>query len=474
MASLNDKRIILLITCMTAFTTPFLASSVNIALPTINADFSVTDQALLNWVVTGFMLSAAIFVVPFGRIADEFGRKKVFAAGLLIVVVSSLLCSLSNSVYMLIASRAVEGVGSAMIFGTSMAILTSAYPLKERGKVLGINVAVTYVGLSLGPVLGGIITEYLGWRYIYAGIAVYALLVAALAHWKIPEDERCAEKAPFDLPGTALYAAMLISLMYGLSEVQTVMGASLVVMSLLLMATFLWWELRNRNPVLKVSIFRKNTVFMFSNLAALINYSATAAVAFMLSLYLHYMKGFPADQAGLILIAQPIMQAVFSPLTGKLSDRMEPRIVASAGMALCAVGLVLFTLISPETSLLLVIAGLMFMGLGFALFSSPNTNAIMSSVEKCDYGVASGMVSTMRLIGQMLSLGIANVIFTTFMGHVEIPKTGPYNTLMHSIQVAFVVMAVLCMLGVVFSLARGNLRKAQEKPLAQQIGKPSK
>jgi Arabinose efflux permease len=459
---------------MTAFTTPFLASSVNIALPTINADFSVTDQALLNWVVTGFMLSAAIFVVPFGRIADEFGRKKVFAAGLLIVVVSSLLCSLSNSVYMLIASRAVEGVGSAMIFGTSMAILTSAYPLKERGKVLGINVAVTYVGLSLGPVLGGIITEYLGWRYIYAGIAVYALLVAALAHWKIPEDERCAEKAPFDLPGTALYAAMLISLMYGLSEVQTVMGASLVVMSLLLMATFLWWELRNRNPVLKVSIFRKNTVFMFSNLAALINYSATAAVAFMLSLYLHYMKGFPADQAGLILIAQPIMQAVFSPLTGKLSDRMEPRIVASAGMALCAVGLVLFTLISPETSLLLVIAGLMFMGLGFALFSSPNTNAIMSSVEKCDYGVASGMVSTMRLIGQMLSLGIANVIFTTFMGHVEIPKTGPYNTLMHSIQVAFVVMAVLCMLGVVFSLARGNLRKAQEKPLAQQIGKPSK
>ena len=457
---------------MTAFTTPFLSSSVNIALPTINADFSVTDQALLNWVVTGFMLSAAIFVVPFGRIADEFGRKKVFAAGLLIVVVSSLLCSLSNSVYMLIASRAVEGGGSAMIFGTSMAILTSAYPLKERGKVLGINVAVTYAGLSLGPVLGGVITEYLGWRYIYAGIAVYALLVAALAHWKIPEEERCAEKAPFDLPGTALYAAMLISLMYGLSEVQTVMGAGLAVMSLLLMAAFFWWELRSRNPVLKVSIFRKNTVFMFSNLAALINYSATAAVAFMLSLYLHYMKGFPADQAGLILIAQPIMQAVFSPLTGKLSDRMEPRIVASAGMALCAVGLVLFTLISPETSLLLVIAGLMFMGLGFALFSSPNTNAIMSSVEKCDYGVASGMVSTMRLIGQMLSLGIANVIFTTFMGHVEIPATGPYDTLMHSIQVAFVVMAVLCVLGVVFSLARGNLRgKASAPQIASQVSR---
>jgi MFS family permease len=135
---------------MTAFITPFLASSVNIALPTINTEFSVTDQALLNWVVTGFMLSAAIFVVPFGRIADQFGRKRVFVIGLLIVVVSSVLCALSDSVLMLIVSRAIEGFGSAMIFGTSMAILTSVYPVKERGKALGINVAVTYAGLSRG------------------------------------------------------------------------------------------------------------------------------------------------------------------------------------------------------------------------------------------------------------------------------------------------------------------------------------
>jgi EmrB/QacA subfamily drug resistance transporter len=468
MASLNDKRLVLLITCMTAFITPFLASSVNIALPTINADFAVTDQALLNWTVTSFMLSAAIFVVPFGRLADEFGRKKVFVTGLLIVVVSSLLCSMSSSIYMLIASRAIEGFGSAMIFGTSMAILTSVYPLKERGKVLGINVAITYAGLSLGPVLGGFITEYLGWRYIYAGIMAYTLLVAALAYYKIKEEWRCAETAPFDLTGTGLYAAVLIALMYGLSQVQTPLGAGLFALSLLLMAAFFWWELRHENPVLKVSVFRKNTVFMFSNFAALINYSATAAVAFLLSLYLQYLKGFPADQAGLIMIAQPVMMAVFSPLTGRLSDRVEPRIVASAGMGLCVLGLVSFALLTPATSPLLVVAGLMFLGLGFALFSSPNTNAIMSSVEKCDFGVASGMVSTMRLIGQMLSLGIANLIFTIYIGHTEIPNGGPYDQLMHSIQIAFVVMAALCVIGVVFSLARGNLRKKQVSPVAPQ------
>ncbi len=450
---------------MTAFITPFLASSVNIALPTINTDFAVTDQALLQWVVLGFLLSAAIFVVPFGRIADIFGRKTIFVSGLSIVVVSSLLCTVSNSIYMLIASRVLEGFGSAMIFGTSMAILTAAYPAKERGKVLGINVAITYVGLSLGPFLGGIVTQYLGWRYIYGAIMVYAFLIAIIAQRVVKENERCAENGNFDIAGTALYAAMLFTLILGLSLIPDILGAGLIALSIVVMAIFFWWELHNSTPILKISVFDKNTVFMFSNLAALINYSATAAVALLLSLYLHYMQGFSVETAGLILIAQPIVQAVFSPLTGRLSDRMEPRIVASAGMGLCTIGLVLFAFLTPSTPLVIVIVSLMFMGLGFALFSSPNTNAIMSSVERCDYGVASGMVSTMRLIGQMLSVGVTMLIFSVIMGHTEISAKDPQ--LMSSIQVAFVIFAVMCAIGVVFSLARGNLRKkANEVPAA--------
>ena len=198
---------------------------------------------------------------------------------------------------------------------------------------------------------------------------------------------------------------------------------------------------------------------MFSNLAALINYSATFAVALLLSYYLQDIKGFSPQTAGLILIAQPIVQAVFSPLTGKLSDKVEPRIVASAGMGLCVIGLVLFALLTPQTSLLVVIASLMFMGLGFALFSSPNTNAIMSSVERCDYGVASGMVSTMRLVGQMFSLGVAMLTFSVIMGHVEVVP-GDLK-LMSSIQIAFVVFAILCVIGMFASIVRGNVRKAQ-------------
>ncbi|BAI61464.1 MFS transporter [Methanocella paludicola SANAE] len=460
MAEVTDKRLILLITCMSAFITPFLSSSINIALVSIGKEFPGTDEIMLGWVVTAFLLSAAIFVVPFGRIADIFGRRKFFIAGLGVIVVSSFLCFISNSVPVLVASRAIEGFGAAMIFGTAMAILTAAYPAKERGKVLGINMAVTYTGLSLGPVLGGLITQYLGWRYIYGGIMVFALIITLLAYLLIKDEWRYPETEKFDLPGTALYTVMLFSLMYGLTEVPGAHGFALIALGLLIMIVFFWWELRNKNPILKVSVLRKNTVFMFSNLAALINYSATFAVSFLLSFYLQYIRGYDYQTAGIILIAAPIIQAVFSPLTGRLSDKVEPRVVASAGMGLCVLGLALFALLTPETPLILVIGGLAFIGLGFALFSSPNTSAIMGSVEKRDLGVASGMVSTMRLIGQVMSLGIAMLLFSLYMGRIELIP-GPNPALMSSIQTAFIVFAVLCVLGLIASVMRGDLRKKE-------------
>lgn len=455
---MNDKTAVLVAACMSSFITPFLTSSVTVALPTINSEFAIPDQALLGWIVTGFLLSAAIFIVPFGRIADIYGRKRVFLAGLLVVTISSLLCSISGNVYMLIAFRMVEGAGSAMIFGTSIAILSSVFPAKERGQVLGINVAAVYLGLSLGPLLGGIITSYAGWRFIYVAVAVYALLAFQIARKKIKEEWRCEQEGAFDVKGSILYAAMLFTLIYGLTHIPDRMGALLLLIAGGIMILFFRWENENANPVLNVKAFRNNVVFLFSNLAALINYSATAAVAFLLSLYLQYMKGLGPDSAGLILIAQPVVQAALSPLAGRLSDRIEPRIVASTGMVFCVFGLALFACLEPATPLESIIAGLILMGLGFALFASPNTNAIMSSVDRCDYGVASGMVSTMRLIGQLLSLGIVMLIFSVIMGHVEISSEN-IDMLMASIKIAFAIFASLCLLGTVFSLARGELNR---------------
>jgi len=453
---MNDKTAVLVAACMSSFITPFLTSSVTVALPTINRDFSITDQALLGWIVTAFLLSAAIFIVPFGRMADIYGRRRVFLAGLVVVTVSSLLCSISTGAYMLIVSRMVEGIGSAMIFGTSIAILASVFPLRERGRVLGINVAAAYLGLSTGPLLGGVITAYVGWRFIYLGVAIYSLLVLAIARWKIKGEWKGENGKGFDIAGTLLYAAMLSSLILGLSLIPDRMGAVLLVFSGVMIILFFRWECSNANPVLKVSMFGNNVVFLFSNLAALINYSATAAVAFLLSLYLQYMKGFGPETAGLILVAQPAVQTALSPLAGRLSDRIEPRIVASLGMGLCVLGLALFSFLEPITPLKSIIFGLVLMGLGFALFASPNTNAIMSSVHPADYGMASGMVSTMRLVGQSLSLGIAMLIFSIIMGHVQISPEN-IDKLLTSIQMAFAVFAGLCLVGTVFSLARGEL-----------------
>jgi MFS family permease len=255
-----------------------------------------------------------------------------------------------------------------------------------------------------------------------------------------------------------VYAIALLALMVGFSLLPNGLGAILIVAGAIGLAGFLWWEMRSQNPVLHIDLFAKNRPFAFSNLAALINYSATSAVTFLLSLYLQYIKALSPQQAGLVLVAQPIVQAAFSPLAGGLSDRIEPRIVASIGMALTATGLALLIPLNSATPLWAIVADLMLLGFGFALFSSPNMNAIMSSVDRRFYGVASGTAGTMRLVGQMLSMGIAMLLFALFLGRVEI-TSAVYPLFLNSMRAAFAIFAILCVAGVFASLARGRIRE---------------
>jgi MFS family permease len=249
----------------------------------------------------------------------------------------------------------------------------------------------------------------------------------------------------------------LVALMYGFSRLPELVGAGLILLGLVGLGAFVAWEMRTRNPVLNLSLLTNNRPFAFSNLAALLNYSASSAVSFLLSLYLQYIKALRPQQAGLVLIAQPIVQASFSPAAGWLSDRIEPRIVASLGMGLTAAGLGSLIFVSPATPLWAIIARLILLGFGFALFSSPNMNAIMGAVERKFYGIASGMLGTMRLIGQMLSMGIATLLFALYIGRVEItPEL--YPLFLTSTKTAFVVFAALCVGGIFASLARGRIR----------------
>ena len=445
---------------MASFLTAFTGSSVNIALPAIGLDFSM-DAILLSWVPTSFLLAAAMFLVPIGRLADIHGRKKVFTLGISVFTFASLLAGLAPTSAVLIAARALQGIGGAMISGTGVAILTSVFPAEERGRVLGINVAAVYLGLSLGPPLGGVLTQQLGWRSIFLTTLPLGLAVIIFVLWRLEGEWAEARGEAFDLIGSAIYAAALIALMYGFSQLPDLAGAALIVLGLIGFLGFGLWELDSESPVLNLGLFRSNRTFTFSNLAALIHYAAVYAVSFLLSLYLQYLKGLSPQQAGLVLIFQPVVQFLFSPAAGRLSDRVEPRILASAGMVFTALGLLLLVFLSPATPLWAIVANLILLGFGYALFSSPNMNAIMGSVQRKFYGVAAGMLATMRLIGQMLSMGIATLLFALFLGPVEI-KPDLYPLFAESVRVAFVVFAVLCVMGVFASLARGDIRRTEQ------------
>ena len=450
------QRAALIAATLTSFLTPFMDSATNVALPIISREFGM-DAVLLSWIRVAYLLAAAMFLVPFGKIADIYGRKRIYSYGTAIFTLAALLIGLSTSGTMLIAVRVVQGFGSAMIFGTGVAILTSVFPPGDRGRVLGINVAAVYLGLSVGPSIGGVLTQQLGWRSIFFVTVALGLIALGFVLFRLKEEWAEAQGERFDLVGSVIYALALVALMIGVSRLPGVTGAALMGLGILGLGIFGAWEVRARYPVLHIDLLVTNRPFAFSNVAALINYSATSATAFLLSLYLQYIKALTPQQAGLVLIAQPIVQASLSPLTGRLSDRIEPRIVASIGMGFTALGLALLVFVTAATPLWAIIIRLILLGFGFALFSSPNMNAIMGSVERRFYGVASGMLGTMRLMGQMFSQGIATLLFALYIGRVEITPEF-YPLFLTSVKTAFAIFAVLCVGGIFASLARGKVR----------------
>jgi len=451
-----NKTSALLITAAGSFLMPFMGSSVNVALPSIGREFSM-DAILLSWVSTGYLLAAAMFLVPFGRIADIHGRKKIFSSGILVFTLCSLFLGLSTSAHTVLVLRVLQGIGGAMTFGTGVAILTSIFAAGERGKALGFNVTAVYMGLSLGPFLGGFLTEHWGWRSIFLVMVPLGVAVLGLIHWKLEGEWAEARGERFDYMGSSLYGLSLVAVMVGFSRLPQWLGEELILGGLVGLGAFVRWEMKIPSPVLNISLFRHNRVFALSNLAALIHYSATFGVGFLLSLYLQYIKGLSPSHAGSILLCQPVVQALFSPFAGRLSDRIEPRVVSSLGMGFSVMGLFLLVFLGGRTDVVYIVGCLALLGFGFGLFSSPNTNAVMSAVDKKFYGVSSGTVATMRLVGQMLSMGLATLLFALYIGRVQItPEFFP--AFLKTMRIAFGIFAILCTAGIFASLARGRVR----------------
>jgi len=418
----SSQRTTLYVVMVTSFMTTFMGSSVNLALPAMSYEFG-SSAVLASWVISAYLLSSAIFLLPFGRLADIYGRRRVYLLGTILYTFFTLGSTLVLSMPMLIVCRLLQGLSSAMIFSTGMAILSTAYPPDKRGRALGYNVAVTYLGLSMGPVLGGVMNHYFGWRSIFYLTTLLGLMASLGIQFRLQEEWAGARGEQYDSVGSLLYIAGLFAILYGLSSISSSPWTPyLLLTGFALLLLFILWELRIPYPILRVRLFQRNKAFAFSNLAAMINYSATFAVTFLLSVYLQVVQGYSSQTAGLILLAQPLIMAILSPLAGTLSDRVEPRLVASIGMSFSALSLFFFIFLHANTAPGWVVANLLLAGFGFALFSSPNNNAIMGSVSIPLYGTASSILGTMRLVGQAVSMSIVTLLISVFIGQVPLTQ----------------------------------------------------
>jgi EmrB/QacA subfamily drug resistance transporter len=450
-----NKTFLLIVAISSHFFNPFMGGAVNVALKKIGTDF-VMSAVGLSWISMSYLLAMAIFLVPFGKLADSLGRTKMFFWGNFFFAVTTLLCGFATSAGMLIVFRFMQGIAAAMMTSTAMALVISAFPPEKRGKVIGLNVSAVYIGSSLAPMIGGFLTDTLSWRSIFFINAGASLLISLFIIWKLRKEwfEPFTEK--FDVKGSVIYMLSVSLLMIGFSRLPQMPAVFMTVAGLLGLFLFVKVELRSRFPVLNVRLFSENRVFAMSNLSAIINYAATFALSFMLSLYLQFVKGMEAREAGLILIAQPIMMALVASFSGRLSDKMNPRFLAAAGMAISATGLLILSFIGAETSIRFIMTGLIILGTGFGLFSSPNTNVIMSSVDKRIYGTASATLATMRNTGMMLSMAIAAVTIHWMLGDAMI-TADTIPGFLTSTRIVFAIFTVLCFLGVFTSLARNPI-----------------
>lgn len=451
-SSVENVTILLWMVIITSFINPFMGAAINIALPDIAKSLSMSTIGI-SWVGMIFLLSSAVLLVPAGKIADMKGIKRMFLWGNIIVTTGSAICAVSFSPAVLLFGRLVQGIGASLMFGTGMAIVTSAFPPQSRGKAIGLVVSSTYLGLTTAPVIGGFLTQYLGWRSLFYIPIPFTVLVIIMSIKTLKNDWAAASNERFDWKGSLVYILFMSVLMYGFTRLPHPAAIAAVVVGVAGIVWFIRMQNRIEYPVINIKMFKENRIFAFSNMAALINYAATFAISFLLSLYLQYIKGLSPRDAGLLLITQPIFMTLFASVSGRLSDRYNAGVIASVGMSVIVVGLLMMYGIDGNTSNHYLIAALVVLGIGFGIFSSPNTNAIMSSVQKSQLGIASATVSTMRLTGQMLSMGIATMILQIYLGASSNIPEQP-DAFVHSMHTSFLLFAILCTLGVFASMAR--------------------
>lgn len=454
------QNTVLLMVLLNSFSTPLMLSAVNVALPSIADDLGMGAIAL-SWVPTAYLMASAMFVLVFGRVSDMVGRKRIFLLGTTMVVLTSLVGAAATNVSVLLGARFLQGMSAAMLSATQVAIVSSVFPAHERGRAIGLVLAAIYGGLASGPLLGGYAIELLHWRASFLLQVPLAFAVLFIGVFKVKPEWRAPRAATFDWRGALTYGLGILLFCLGVSLLPSAASALLLVASAATIALFWRHARRHPAPLWDVGLFFNNRLFTRSCLAALLMYSATYANLVLVSLYLQYIRGLPPASTGLLMMAQPLSMALLSPFVGRLSDRVEPRLLTTLGMAVTGVGLLLLAQLAQDSSNAGVLLALIITGIGFSLFSSPNVNAIMGSVDKQNYGSAAGAVATTRIVGQLASMVLVTLSMALFLGGASL---GPENfpRLERALTFSFSVAALLCVPGMALSWLRGRAHGADD------------
>ena len=445
---MESKNIVLIICAILSFFTVFAFNAVMIAVPSIAAEYGM-NNIVQNWVTIIFLLIVAAISVPAGQVSGKYGLKKVSIISIIFFIIISIANVVVTTSEMFLVCRLLMGVSIAFLNVTSMAMVVSAFEPHERGKAIGINITGVYLGLSLSPVIAGILDFQLGWRSIVLFSIPFMVLLLAMLY-KVKDEWITFEGLPLDIKGSLVYIVGILLFIYGFTRLNEPIGVILTVIGIAVLALFAYIEIRSDYPVFDVRFF-KNSKFLSSNFAALCAYLATFAVTTILNYHLQYIKGYDSQMSGMILIVAPLFQVVLAPLAGRWSDKVNPQILSAVGMGLGTISLLLFSLLDADTSLIFLILSMVFYGVGFGLFSSPNTNVIMSSVPPQATPAASASVSTVRVVGQTMSMGILTLVFAFVMGNVPMIEQY-FPQLIASSQITCIICVVLCIASVFASL----------------------
>lgn len=435
------------------FLTPFMFSAIGVALPTIGREFSA-GAVQLGLIEMVYILAVALLLLPIGRFADIHGRRRIFISGTVILTLATFVLATAPTVNLLIFFRFVQGIGAAMITSTSLAILSSVYPPQERGRAMGVVVGCVYLGISAGPTLAGLMIDFLGWRWIFYSAVPVELLILLFALIRLKGEWADSRGERFDWIGSLLYITALSGIVIGVLEAgQLTMAGWFAGAGIIVMIAFVLYENSIEFPIFPLGKILANRVFALSNVATWLNYAASFGIMFFFSIYLQVIRGVSPKLAGFILITQPLLQALFAPLAGRMADKHNPAPIATLGMTLCTIGLAAAAGIGASSSFIFIFAVLIVMGVGFGLFSTPNTAAIMASVDRRDYGMASSMIATMRTTGMLTAMTLITLLLSWYLGKEPVsPETG--DRFLATMHTAMVIFSLLGLAGILCSLGR--------------------